>query len=321
MSPCALAVGLLVGVPGEMGGDVPERSAGIGDEGRGFTDEDLSRALMDLMPDMVFVVDDVMRVVLMNPAAERFLGRSEEQARGTRVSELFGPLGVRFEERLSAARGCDGSLEFEDWVKFGDREMWQRTSLVPMTHRSHGFVLGVARNITDSKLLEIELREHAREVERLAARDPLTDIANRRAFVDALEQNLARARRGTLSCVLFMDLDDFKRVNDERGHLFGDETLVAVAALLQATAREVDLVARIGGDEFGAVVVDSAEDEAAGIADRMRASVEALGDEIGIPLGLSIGIVCVDAESTVDSVMSTADRRMYERKGIRRTAG
>ena len=88
--------------------------------------------------------------------------------------------------------------------------------------------------------------------------------------------------------------------------------------LLKQEAREVDLVARIGGDEFAALLVDSTEDGAIGGADRMRANVEALGDEIGVPMGLSIGIVQVDPDATVDSVMSSADRAMYECKRAHR---
>lgn len=295
---------------------MPERTSRIGDDDDGFTSEDLSRALMRMMPDMVFIVDSDMRVLLINPPAERFLGRSDDEVRGARVVELFGPMGARFENRMSMAVAQGRLLEFEDWVAFGDRRMWQRTSLVPLTGLGRAVVLGVARDITDSKLLEIELREHAQEVERLAARDALTDIANRRAFIELLEHSIARARRGAVSCVLFMDLVDFKRINDERGHVFGDEILVRVAELLKSEAREMDLVARIGGDEFAALLVDTPESEAAGVADRMSARVEALGDEIGIPVGLSIGVACVDAEASVDAVMSTADRRMYERKGL-----
>jgi diguanylate cyclase (GGDEF)-like protein/PAS domain S-box-containing protein len=294
------------------------------DEGLGFTRGDARAALMDLTPDLVFVIDSDMRVVFVNPAAERFLGRSEAQARGLRVADLFGPLGTRFETRLSEAAAQGRLLEFEDKVSSGDREMWQRTTLVPITHPERGVVLGVARDITDSKRLEVELREHAQEVEDLATHDALTGIENRRAFVAGLERALALCRRGTCSMVLFMDVDEFKRCNDERGHAFGDDILMSVAGLLKKEAREVDLVARIGGDEFAAVLVDATEDGASEVAKRMRASVEALGDDIGIPIGLSIGIVRVEQDGNVDDVMSTADHRMYEhkarRRGLRKTA-
>src|ERR1035437_2259001 len=117
-------------------------------------------------------------------------------------------------------------------------------------------------DITDSKRLEAELREHAKKVEELATHDALTGIENRRAFVAGLERALALCRRGTCSMVLFMDVDEFKRCNDERGHAFGDEILVSVAGLLKKGAREVDLVARVGGDEFAAVLADATEDGA-----------------------------------------------------------
>ena len=295
-----------------------KRSSRISAEERELTSEDLARALMDLTPDLVFVIDRDMFVVLINPAAERFVHRSTKEARGLRVADLFGPLGARFEQRLSEAAAVGHVLDFEDWVSFGETGMWQRTSLVPLANLAQGLVLGVARNITDSKILEVELREHAKEVEQLATHDALTGLPNRLAFTTSLEHTIALARRGTSSSVLFMDVDDFKRCNDERGHSFGDEVLVSIAGLLKQETREVDLVARIGGDEFAALLVDSTEDGAIGVADRMRANVEALGDEIGIPMGLSIGIVQVDPDATIDSVMSSADRKMYECKRAHR---
>jgi diguanylate cyclase (GGDEF)-like protein len=262
-----------------------------------------------------------MRVVLINPAAERFLMRTSEQAAGARVTELFGPMGARFEQRLSEAAAAGHVLDFEDWVSFGETGMWQRTSLVPLSRLAHGLVLGVARNITDSKILEVELREHAKEVEQLATHDTLTGLANRRAFTATLEHTLALVRRGAGSSVLFLDVDDFKRCNDERGHAFGDEVLVSIAGLLKQEAREVDVVARIGGDEFAALLMESSEHGASVVAGRMKANVEGLGTEIGIPLGLSVGIVQIDPDGTVDSVMSSADRMMYESKRVHRAVG
>ena len=295
-------------------------SSKISAEQRRLTSEDLCRALMDMTPDLVFVIDADMCVVTINPAAERFLRLSAEQATGARVAELFGPMGVRFERRIAETADAGHVLEFEDWVSFGETGMWQRTSLVPLTKLARGLVLGVARNITDSKILEVELREHAKEVEQLATHDALTGLANRRAFMTTLEHTLALARRGTGSSMLFMDLDDFKRCNDERGHSFGDEVLIAVAGVLMQEAREVDLVARMGGDEFACLLVDSTEEGAAGVAERMRANVVDLGADVGIPMDLSIGIVRVGADANPDSVISDADRRMYDCKAAHRVA-
>ena len=269
--------------------------------------------LTELTPDFVFIVDGNSRVVLANSAAVRFLGRPLEQLKGTRVAELFGAIGTLFEDRLSRVAATGQSLESEDCIPIGSSEVWLKTSLVPLADSS-GHVLGVSRDISDSKRLEATLREYADEVEQLATHDALTGIENRRAYMSAVDRAIASAARGTTSTVLFMDIDRLKRCNDERGHAFGDEVLVSVADLLKKEVREVDLVARIGGDEFAALLAGSDEVGALTIAKRMRASVQALGDGIGIPIDLSIGIATVDAGASAVHVISTADQRMYEYK-------
>ena len=95
-------------------------------------------------------------------------------------------------------------------------------------------------------------------------------------------------------------MDYFKRCNDERGHGFGDEVLISVARLLKAEVRAVDLVARIGGDEFAALLAGSTAAEASVVEKRMKASIEALGYRIGVPIGLSVGVASVDAYASVD---------------------
>jgi diguanylate cyclase (GGDEF)-like protein/PAS domain S-box-containing protein len=290
-------------------------------ETRLSTGADSYRALMVRTPDLVFVVDDEMRVVLGTLAAAHFVGRSLEEIKGARVGELFGPAGEQFERRLSEATANGRSLDFDDSLSTNDAGIWMKTSLVPLAEAAPGFVLGSGRDVTDSRHLAVALKGDADEIAYLATHDALTGIANRRAFVAALGRAVALARRGSCSTVFYMDVDHFKRVNDERGHAFGDEVLVSVACLLKEEVREVDLVARSGGDEFEALLVDSAETGAARVATRMRTKVEGLGDQIGIPIGLSIGIASVDPDASVERIMSTADRRMYELKEAGRGPG
>ncbi|MCA9608502.1 MAG: GGDEF domain-containing protein, partial [Myxococcales bacterium] len=97
---------------------------------------------------------------------------------------------------------------------------------------------------------EAELRALAGRLEALSQRDPLTHLFNRRYLMQRLETELARVRRGSPMAVLMIDLDKFKRVNDEQGHQMGDEILVAIAAALAEATREVDVPGRYGGDEF-----------------------------------------------------------------------
>jgi len=286
--------------------------------------EGLYRALTELTPDPVFVVDADMRIALANSAAARFLGGTCEQLKEARVAELFGSIGGRLEGRLSRVAATGRPFESEDCFTAGESEVWLKTSLVSLSDIAPGLVLGVSRDVTDSKRLELALREHADEEEQIATHDVLTGLANRRAFVAALESAVALVRRGALSTAFFMDVDYFKRCNDERGHGFGDEVLISVARLLKAEVRAVDLVARIGGDEFAALLAGSTAAEASVVEKRMKASIEALGDRIGVPIGLSVGVASVDADASVDEIISTADQRMYEDKadtgGVREAA-
>ena len=160
-----------------------------------------------------------------------------------------------------------------------------------------------------------------------ALHDPLTRLPNRALFVDRLENALARAERyGRPVAVLFLDLDQFKSVNDGLGHAAGDEALLEAGSRLKSCLRRTDTAARVGGDEF-AVVLEDFEDEheAATVAGRV---VEALkqpfnlqGQEIA--MGASVGLCLVDANGgTADQIMRAADAAMYEakRKGKSRYA-
>ena len=286
--------------------------------------EGLYRALTELTPDPVFVVDADMRIALANTAAARFLDGTSEQLKGARVGELFGSIGGRLEGHLSQVAATGRPFDSEECFTAGESEVWLKTSLVSLSDIAPGLVLAVSRDVTDSKRLELALREHADEEEHIATHDVLTGLANRRAFVAALESAVALVRRGALSTAFFMDVDYFKRCNDERGHGFGDEVLISVARLLKAEVRAVDLVARIGGDEFAALLAGSTAAEASVVEKRMKASIEALGDRIGVPIGLSVGVASVDADASVDEIISTADQRMYEDKadtgGVREAA-
>jgi len=282
--------------------------------------EGLYRALTEMTPDSVFVVDADMRLALANSPAARFVGRTVDQMKGARVAELFGPMGARLEDHLSRVTATGQSLESEECFTFGEADVWLKTSLVPLSDVAPGCVLGVSRDVTDSKRLEAALRVHANEEEHLASHDALTGLANRRAFMVALDRGLALARRGISSTVLFMDVDTFKRCNDERGHAFGDEVLISVARLLEKEVREVDLVARVGGDEFAALLAGSTEVDASVVAKRMRASVEALGADVGIPIGLSIGVAGLEEDTSAVHIIATADQRMYQDKAANSSA-
>jgi len=152
------------------------------------------------------------------------------------------------------------------------------------------------------------------ELERLADSDTLTPLLNRRAFLREVERSLARvARHGGSTVVMIADLDGLKAINDTAGHQAGDGALIQVAHCLSAQLRGSDLVARIGGDEFGLILEMVKPEDAAAKA---RALAECVAREVSDdgPLAISIGFATIVADDTIDSVMARADAAMYAQK-------
>lgn len=163
-----------------------------------------------------------------------------------------------------------------------------------------------------------EQRHLKQQLEHQAFHDALTGLANRTLFRDRLDHALVRApRAGTQPIVMFLDLDDFKRVNDSLGHASGDELLMAVSRRLQACLRSGDTCARLGGDEFSVLIEDSSNsDEAVQLAQRIILTLQAPYELPGgvARVGVSIGIAVADVNDTAESVMRHADLAMYMSK-------
>jgi diguanylate cyclase (GGDEF)-like protein len=152
--------------------------------------------------------------------------------------------------------------------------------------------------------------------QQLARTDALTQVANRRAFIEAAELELERARRSSRPLTLaYVDCDDFKHINDTLGHAEGDALLVVVAQTLRGSTRAVDAVARLGGDEFGLLLPETDGPTAQALLTRLRDTLlQAMADHAW-PVGFSCGAAtfAVPAAS-VDQMMARADELMYEAK-------
>jgi diguanylate cyclase (GGDEF)-like protein len=166
------------------------------------------------------------------------------------------------------------------------------------------------RRETEERLRkEIEENAHLqRELEHQAHHDPLTGLPNRRRLEQELARELARAgRQGTPLCVVALDLDGLKAYNDAHGHTAGDRLLKHAASIWSDALRATDLIARMGGDEFVALLPDCSPEEAAQVVARLCRSH---------PLGLSCsaGIACWNRQESADALLSRADTAMYETK-------
>jgi diguanylate cyclase (GGDEF)-like protein/PAS domain S-box-containing protein len=205
---------------------------------------------------------------------------------------------------------ADGSLR---WVRDAGR-----------TVRAHdGAILwldGVISDITDLKRLQRERELLERQLRHDAAHDPLTDLPNRALFEEHAAVALARARRrNRLIAALFLDLDDFKLVNDTLGHAAGDELLQTLADRLRGCLRESDVAARFGGDEFAVLLEDiSSPEDACATADRILAAVTqtcVVTDDRRISPSASIGIAVSDGrEIDTRTLLHHADLAMYTAK-------
>jgi diguanylate cyclase (GGDEF)-like protein len=185
-------------------------------------------------------------------------------------------------------------------------------------HNPDGSVLGWVIAIRDVS----DRRPYQAELERLATHDPLTGLANHRLFHQRLGEEVAMARRYERPlCVAILDLDHFKQINDLHGHLVGDQALALVAERLAGAVREGELLARVGGEEFGWILPEADEDGAQAAAERARAAVG--GAELE-PVGrvtVSAGVACLGDGTDASTLYDRADQAllMAKRQGRDRT--
>jgi diguanylate cyclase (GGDEF)-like protein len=162
----------------------------------------------------------------------------------------------------------------------------------------------------------LALLQHALRHEReLARTDWLTALPNTRSFLESAGHEIARSRRsGTPLTLAYLDLDGFKAVNDTLGHAAGDDLLRQVAHALRSGLRDVDLVARMGGDEFAVLLPDTDADAASHVLERLHRAMTDLADADAWPVRFSMGAVTSTGADSVDALIRQADVAMYEAK-------
>ncbi|MDZ7892930.1 MAG: EAL domain-containing protein [Rhodoferax sp.] len=284
------------------------------------------RALTELSSDWYWEQDTEYRFTrFVGPLRERG-GKSGVQSLGKTRWEI-GALNMS-EADWSAHRAVlDGRQEFRE-LELRDKDeqgrtYWISTSGAPIFD-SHGVFKGyrgIGRNISERK-------EAEEKIERLAFYDVLTDLPNRRLLMDHLQYAVAACARGRLyGALLFIDLDNFKDLNDTRGHDVGDGLLRLVSQRLKACVRESDTVARFGGDEF-VVLLQDLEGSLADAGVQAELVARKILQQLNIPYDLaggahhstpSIGVVLVHGlRQSVDELLKQADLAMYEAKSAGR---
>jgi len=269
--------------------------------------------LIHLMLDTVFVVDSDNLIVFVSDACEALLGYRADELTGTLITDYMHPEDLP-RTRASIVRVMNG----QPHVDFRNRYIRKNGSVVHILWAAFwseevGARIGVARDVTALTQAEEELRF-------LAHHDPLTALTNRSLFNDGLASALQAAQRHTTTfALLFLDVNDFKGINDVHGHAVGDRVLCVIARRLERCVRESDLVARMGGDEFTVLLTDIQSQEAvcAKVAQILAVMAEPLGAEFdGVKMpSCSVGVAFYPANGEdADTLLSHADSDMYRIK-------
>lgn len=277
--------------------------------------------------DAAFVLDERCIIKDMNAAAETLSGRRRSELIGKPLATIL-PADVasnhdRFVTAYLGHRGKSSVLgqsrRFEIVNINGEK--------VPVELKA--FELGSLSEPAKFGAVMLDLRDRLRlEVERdatldrlamLALTDELTGLPNRRAFLEALEREYAHAcRYNHPTSLAYIDIDHFKRINDKFGHAAGDAVLKQAARVIADSLRETDLVGRMGGEEFGAILSYDSLSQAVIAADRIRIKMRDFVFDLGLSrqarITISIGISQLQHATSLEAVLEQADKAMYRAK-------
>ncbi|MEP7324428.1 MAG: EAL domain-containing protein [Gemmatimonadota bacterium] len=273
------------------------------------------RSLVQNSSDVIFILEPDATLRFVSPSVWRVFGYDPVRLLGARLSEFVHPDDLNeLRGFLADAVGRGGVTQPSEWRMRRPDGSWLHAETIGTNLMADPAVSGIVLNVRDVS----ERKQLEQQLTHQAFHDPLTGLANRALFRDRVSHALTLAsRQGGSLAVMFLDLDDFKKVNDSLGHSEGDRLLVEVAKRLQASARESDTVARLGGDEFAVLIEDM--DQAgslAAVVERISVALESpfvlSGSELRIHA--STGVARPSAQDTADALLRMADVAMYAAK-------
>lgn len=279
------------------------------------------RASLDNIPAPIFIKNAAGVYTEGNQAFMDYLGLPRERIIGKTVYDVAPPELARVYEEADRSLLAAGTRQVYDaQVRWADGSLREVTFYKAVFHDANGVPLGQAGaifDITNNKRMEHSLRT-------LAHTDPLTGLHNRRSFIELAERRLREARSAQEPVtVMLFDLDHFKQINDQKGHVMGDEVLRHISALVSKQLRAGDLLARIGGDEFAIMLQGAAVGQL--VSQRLPRVVAAspLAKSLGdlcctISLG---GVIIHPEEHSLDELLNLADQALYQAKTQGRNLG
>ncbi len=313
--------------------------------------EQFTQVILNNVHDAIIIINNLGEIVYWNNSAHKLFGWSIDEVRGKNLGNLIVPQRYRkshFEgisRFLHTQKGkiLGEIIEIEAMHKNG-KELSVNLTISNISFENSNFFVGIIRDVSSKKNLEVELHKYAGELEKsnqakdalitelrdlkkeleLSARtDPLTQIPNRRDMIEKLKYEFQRTRRTQKQfCVLMMDVDHFKTINDTIGHDGGDYVLIELANLLQDSSRKQDIICRWGGEEFLFLLPDTTFDGGVILANRLIKKTESHSFsymEKLIPVTLSIGLGTLDLEEEdFQDCIKRADESLYKAKRLGR---
>lgn len=277
--------------------------------------------ITNTMSDGLLVMDQDGRITFANPEALTLLGYSMDELLGGDMHEMLhvssdGTPEPRSECRMLKVKQTGATYR-------GEEETFRRKdgSVLPLSVSASVIVREGKVNSIVVAFHDITLRKQLElELERRAQTDALTGLNNRRHFYELAESELSRSRRYSAPmAVLMLDLDNFKLINDTHGHHAGDAVLQSFSQTCLKTLREIDIIARIGGEEFAVLMPETTSEQGLDAAERLRVALAE--SEVVMERGeslhftVSIGVTCLcAADQNIDAVLSRADEAMYQAK-------
>jgi diguanylate cyclase (GGDEF)-like protein/PAS domain S-box-containing protein len=285
-----------------------------------FAEKERAQVTLASIADAVITTDLQGNVEYLNPVAETLTGWTVAEAAGKRLSEIFrlvGEAGAQppfdaVDVALAEGRADRSPRPAMLLARLGDEHPIEHTA-APIRNRD-GVIIGAVLAFRDVG----ESRKMARQLSWQATHDSLTGLVNRGEFERRLNLCIQECHAGdTQHTLLYLDLDQFKVVNDTCGHVAGDELLRQITALLQKSIRESDTLARLGGDEFGVLLNGCSMERGMRIAETLHQSVAQFRfawQEKTFVVGISIGVVSIAGEEQSARVLAAADAACYSAK-------
>lgn len=276
------------------------------------------RRLVQGSSDVVLIIDGEGHIVSAAPSVEQVFGYEPEQLQGQLLSQYVADDDHEFLDaliaRAAAGQWTSESVSFRLASPTGKWFHVESAASNLLADPDVGGIVLNSRDATHRRFLELQLKHRA-------FHDPLTGLANRTLFAERVGHSLVRSvRRNGRIAVVFIDLDDFKLVNDSMGHSIGDELLVGVAERMDEVLRPEDTACRMGGDEFAILLEDVTDEEGVRhITERVIEAIVSVSFELGgrqVGVGATAGVAIAESSDTPETVLRNADLAMYSAKAM-----